>query len=131
MGRDEHVRRLGELAIQAGLVTEAALYRWSSAAAHTGLATEPMLDLRCWQAEYDAGRWAATLRTSVEEECLAERIRRATLRGRPMGGEAFVQSLERSTGRRLHPSPPGRPRKKSALATAAGGPVQMKMEMGD
>ena len=115
--------------VRAGLVTEASDYRWSSVAAHTGLATEAMLDLSHWQAEYDANRWAQALNTSVEEECLAERIRQATLRGRPLGGEAFVQSLENNTGRRLHPNPPGRPRKAPALASTASAPQQMQQEI--
>jgi putative transposase len=113
--------------VRAGLATEAADYRWSSAAAHTGVAADAMLDLRSWQAEYDAHRWAEALRTSVAEECIAERIRQATLRGRPLGGEAFVQSLEKTTGRRLHPNPPGRPRRENALASAASGPEQMRL----
>jgi putative transposase len=117
--------------VRAGLVTEAAEYRWSSAAAHMGLTAEPMLDLRLWRAEYDANRWAEALRTSVEDECVAERIRQATLRGRPMGGEAFVQSLETATGRRLHLNRPGRPRRDSALVTAASGPEQMELEIGN
>ena len=117
--------------VRAGLVTVAAEYRWSSAAAHTGLAAEPMLDMRIWRAEYDASRWSEALRTSVEEECIAERVRDATLRGRPLGGEAFVQSLERSTGRRLHPNPPGRRSKAPALATATSGPEQAEFEMGN
>ena len=117
--------------VRAGLVREAAEYRWSSAAAHTGLVAEPMLDLRSWQAESEADRWAVALGTSVKEECLAERVREATLRGRPLGGEAFVQSLERTTGRRLHPNPPGRRRKEAALATAASGPEQMELKIGN
>jgi putative transposase len=117
--------------VRAGMVGEAAEYRWSSAAAHMGLAAEPMLDLRSWQAEYDAVRWAEALRTSVEEECIAERVREATLRGRPLGPEAFVQSLERITGRRLQPNPPGRPRREPALARAASGSEQMELEMGN
>ena len=90
-----------------------------------------MLDMRIWGAEYDADRWGEALRTSVEEECIAERVREATLRGRPLGGESFVQSLERTTGRRLHAKSPGRPRKEPALATAASGPEQMELKIGN
>jgi len=117
--------------VRAGLVTAAAEYRWSSAAAHTGVAAEPMLDMRIWRAEYDADRWGEALRTSVEDECIGERVREATLRGRPLGGEAFVQSLEKSTGRRLHANPPGRRRKEPAVATAASGPEQAGLEIGN
>ena len=117
--------------VRAGLVREAAEYRWSSAAAHTGLAAEPMLDMRIWGAEYDADRWGEALRTSVEEECIAERVREATLRGRPLGGESFVQSLERTTGRRLHAKSPGRPRKERSITTTASGPEQMELKIGN
>jgi putative transposase len=117
--------------VRAGLVKEAGKYRWSSAAAHTGLTPEPMLDHRFWQQEYDAGRWAEVLATSVEDECLAERVREATLRGRPLGGDAFVQSLENATGRRLHRNPPGRPRKAPVLAATGSGPQQLGLEIGN
>ena len=52
------------------------------------------------------------LRTCVVEAALAERLREATVRGRPFGGEGFAVELERKVERRLRPLPVGRPRKK-------------------
>jgi hypothetical protein len=63
----------------------------------------------------------------VEEECLGERVRQATLRGRPLGGEAFVQWLERTTGRRLHPYPPGRRRERPAIAVSEAAQTEMQI----
>jgi putative transposase len=116
--------------VRAGLVTAAADYPWSSAAAHTGWADDPMVDLAAWRSEYDAARWSTVLTTSIDEEAAAERVRQATLRGRPLGDEAFVQRLEEITGRCLHYRPPGRPRSDQAVATAASGQDQMALEIG-
>jgi putative transposase len=124
--------------VRAGLVTDAADYHWSSAAEHTRPSparpaadsrARPVLDLRAWESQYDARRWAEVLRTSIGEEALAERIRQATLRGRPLGSKSFVHALEQSSGRRLQPRPPGRPRKEHSLA-AASGQEQMSLERG-
>ena len=119
--------------VRAGLVADAADYRWSSAAAHTQPAADDdarlMLDLRAWQARYDARRWAEVLRTSIVDEASLERIREATLRGRPLGSKSFVVSLEESSGRRLQPRPPGRPPKERTFA-AASGQEQMPLELG-
>ena len=86
----------------------------SSAAAHVRPDADPhdgpVLDLRAWQSQFDARRWAEVLKTSIDEEALAERIRQATLRGRPLGSKSFVHFLEESSGRRMQPRPPGRPR---------------------
>jgi putative transposase len=129
--------------VRAGLVAEAADYHWSSASQHTRPSARPnadsharpVLDLRAWESHYDARRWTEVLRTSIGEESLAERIREATLRGRPLGSKSFVHSLEESSGRRLQPRPPGRPRKDrlrmdEALSAASGQEDQMSLEMG-
>jgi hypothetical protein len=51
---------------------------------------------------------------------MAERIREATLRGRPLGSKSFIRSLEESSGCKPQPRLPGRPRKEQALAGVAG-----------
>jgi putative transposase len=109
--------------VRAGLVSDAPAYLWSSARAHVGRAIEPMLDLQLWAGRYTARRWADVLKTSVADEALAERIRQATLRGRPLGNDTFVHSIEVSTGRRLRPKAPGRPRKQLAVAASASAPL--------
>jgi putative transposase len=105
--------------VRAALVPDASDYPWSSAAAHTGQAAADWLRLEDWQREYSPERWGEVLRTSVFEEALAERIRSATLRGRPLGEPGFIDQLEHATGRRLRPRPVGRPKKPEAQPKAA------------
>ena len=47
-------------------------------------------------------------------------LRINTYSGRPLGTEAFVERLEAALGRKLRPGKGGRPKAKSAEATAAG-----------
>jgi putative transposase len=95
--------------VRAGLVEFAEDYVWSSARAHvTGRDEENFLDLSPWQAFYSADRWRDTLRLGFEEELLQERIRHATLTGRPFGSEQFIQNLEIMSNRRLKVQKVGR-----------------------
>ncbi len=103
--------------VRARLVERAEEYRWSSAAAHTaGQDTAPLLHMGEWRKQYTVERWREVLRTSVAEDSLAERLREATARGRPFGGEEFVDELERKAERRLRPLSAGRPRKNEEAA---------------
>ncbi len=97
--------------VRAGLSPDAISYRWSSAAARVG-GEDPdrLLELGPWATEYTTERWREVLETSVGEEGLAQRIREATRRGRPLGEQEFVEGLERDAARRLRPRPVGRPR---------------------
>jgi hypothetical protein len=54
--------------------------------------------------------WKKVLETSVGEEAFAQRIQEASLRGRPLGSETFVETLESLSDRRLRPLPVGRPK---------------------
>jgi hypothetical protein len=56
--------------VRAGLVSDAAHYRWSSIHAHTTNSDEDDL-------EYSPERWLQVLRTSVDEEAEAERLRKS------------------------------------------------------
>src|SRR5579862_7231739 len=92
--------------LRAGLVENTEAYRWSSAGVHLGKTDAAgILDLTAWRKAYTAERWKDVLRTNIEDEDLAERIREATLRGRPLGGAEFIEDLEARTGRRLRPRP--------------------------
>jgi putative transposase len=95
--------------VRAGLVQYAEDYVWSSAATHIlGRDEENFLDLSQWEAVYSAERWRDTLRLGVEEEVLQERLRLATLSGRPFGSDQFIEKLELTSNRRLRPKPVGR-----------------------
>lgn len=88
--------------VRAGIVEEASAYRWSSAAIHLGKpAPTTMLNLTAWRKEYTPERWASALRTNIADEELSQRLREATLCGRPLGGADFIEQLEMRTGRRL------------------------------
>ena len=92
--------------VRAGLVEDAGAYRWSSVRSHLG-ESDPggIVDVSAWRKEYTPQRWIEVLRSGVDDEQLGERIREATLRGRPMGGDEFIERLEAQTGRRLRPRP--------------------------
>jgi len=95
--------------VRAGLVQFAEDYVWSSARTHVlGGPEEDLVDLSPWRASYTAERWRDTLRLGVEEELLQERLRLATLTGRPFGSDQFIQNLELTSNRRLRPQPSGR-----------------------
>jgi len=80
-------------------------WRWSSAKAHLGRRTDPLLDP---QSPLDAivGDWPAFLRQGVPA---AERrdIEQHLRTGRPRGGERFLKKLGRKLGRDLIPKKPG------------------------
>jgi hypothetical protein len=48
-------------------------------------------------------------------------LRRASLTGRPLGGEAWIKTLETATGRALAAPPIGRPRSRQAPAAPEAG----------
>lgn len=104
------VRYVEQNPVRAGLVREAELYQWSSAAEHVGLRTDDVLtaDARKF---VGAGDWRAWLR-KVDEGDLIQQLRLTTRTGRPFGSESFVGSAERVTGRLLRPRPAGRPKMK-------------------
>lgn len=87
--------------VRARLVREAPDYPWSSARAHAGLGTDPLLDPeRPFPGHI--GDWAAWLRAGLEEQT-AERLRTNTSTGRPTGSDGFLRELEARLGRRLRP----------------------------
>ena len=103
-------------AATAGMVKEAAEYRWSSAAAHAGERAYPdFLDRDEFASLYSEGEWREILRAE-EDKALVEELRYATRVGRVAGGAEFIKQLEAQSGRRLTPKPSGRPRKVNAGA---------------
>jgi len=88
--------------VRACLVEIAEDYIWSSARAHViGRDHENLVDFSAWRKDYTAERWRATLRLGLEEEALQERLRLATLSGRPFGSDEFIDQLELASNRRL------------------------------
>jgi putative transposase len=105
--------------VRAGIVELAEDYAWSSAQAHvTGHDRQGFVDMGPWRGEYNAERWRDTLRLGVEEKALRERLRRATMTGRPFGSEQFVAQLELRSNRvlRARQRGPGRDYEELQLA---------------
>jgi putative transposase len=117
--------------VRAELVSEAGLWAWSSARAHCGGADEwGLTAVGKWRELFDSERWAEVLRASIEEEALGERLRQSTQCGRPLGGEEFIEDLERKENRCLRAMPVGRPKRKDAQANHARKHEQIELEIG-
>ena len=100
--------------VRAKLCRAAWRYRWSSAAAHCGLAADAsgLLDLAAWRKRLSpGGNWREALGEALTDE-QTEHLRHSTNRGRPLGSDSFIAKLETALGRRLRPLPVGRPKKK-------------------
>ena len=92
--------------VRAALVTEAADYRWSSAAAHVRGEEDPVLSSgRPFPGP--VGDWAEFLRCGLDPEHL-DSLRANTRTGRPTGSPKFVRHVEETVGRHLGPFPRGR-----------------------
>jgi putative transposase len=89
--------------VRAGAVDQAWEYRWSSARWHVGcVASDPLAQPS--QLLEEVEDWKAFLR---EDEPSADRIRKHTSTGRPLGSESFLAQLEETTGRVLRPAKRG------------------------
>jgi len=96
--------------VRARMVSDAAQWKWSSAAAHCAGAPDGCLDMTRWQAHWNAAAWREYLAAGVPETAI-DALRRSTHTGRPLGTPAFVAALEKSTLRLLAPRTGGRPTK--------------------
>ena len=96
--------------VRAGLVSSAADYGWSSAAAHMHGRDDGLVRASSLLERY--GDWGEFLKTDVDDEAMG-RIRSHGRTGRPLGNADFVARLERMTGRVLGKRKPGRKRKRS------------------
>jgi putative transposase len=93
--------------VRANMTTRAEDHPWSSAAAHCGLADDPLLDSeRPFPGPVDD--WSAWLAEPLSRAD-ADELRRRTYAGRPWGDETFIGRLEATLGRSLEPRPQGRP----------------------
>ena len=94
--------------VRAGLVAEAADWRWSSARSHLGVRHDDLIArnaMRAWVSD-----WPAYL-AERQDEVIRDTLRRHQRSGRPLGSTQFVDDLERLTGRTLRPAKRGRKRK--------------------
>jgi REP-associated tyrosine transposase len=92
--------------VRAGMTIRAEDYIWSSARAHCGLETDPLLtsDWFPTGSIQDWSSWLAEESNSEQEQ----RIRDRTFTGRPCGDEQFTRQVGAALGRSLEPGKPGR-----------------------
>jgi putative transposase len=98
--------------VRAGLVPAAEQWKWSSAAAHCGAASDPMLKMERWRKRWTVAEWGKYL-SAGESQTDRTALRQCTHTVRPLGRADFVAALEKSTRRRLTPRKGGRPKKPS------------------
>lgn len=95
--------------VRAGLVGRAEDWRWSSAGAHVSGRADGFTDLAALAGAHR--NWRAMLAHGLEagdmDDAEAAAIEAHIRTGRPRGGEAFVEALERQTGRTLKRRKPG------------------------
>lgn len=112
------VRYVERNPVRAGLVAHAEDYAWSSAAAHCGLRTDPLVS-EAPEFASQIGDWKAWLR-EPDDEVMNEALRHNTRTGRPLGGEHFLNLLENVLGHTVRPRKAGRPPKIKPKETADG-----------
>jgi len=93
---------------RAGLVEEPGQWRWSSARGHLGMRHDPLLNLVRWRSGWTTESWKHCLELGLRDGLLLERIREATLTGRPFGSEEFLNRLADEFGEKVRPGRPGR-----------------------
>ncbi len=87
--------------MRAGLVLEAELWPWSSAACHCATKEQDdSLTLETWRKQWTHKPWREYPRAGKTEARLAV-IRQRTHTGRPLGAQEFIQDLEKMRQRRL------------------------------
>ncbi len=106
-------RYVAQNPVRAGLVERAEDWRWSSARAH--LAERDDDAVRVAPLLERIPDWTAFLGAN-EADAMLETLRQHGRTGRPLGAAAWLETLEVTTGRRLRPALPGRPKKNAATA---------------
>jgi putative transposase len=104
------IRHVERNPVRARMIAWAEEYPWSSAAAHCGLKTDPVLSIVSkWQRQLDCIKdWSAWLAEGDEQPSL-DTLRRHAERCLPCGSREFVKAMEEFTGRALRCRPRGRP----------------------
>ena len=92
--------------VRAGLVSKPDQWPYSSIGVHLGFADDAIVDRGAYAGLVDD--WPALLASDGGED-EAERLRRHTRTGRPLGGKAFISEVERRSGRGHLARSPGRP----------------------
>lgn len=98
--------------VRTAIIRNAWEYRWSSAAAHTGMADSTgKLDWYWWERLSQSSDWRELLAGTESEADLTD-LRQSTHCGRPLDSDAFIATSNSPMGRRLKPLPIGRPKRR-------------------
>jgi len=86
-------------------------YIWSSAKSHSAISTNDIIDANNLFKYIDVKQteWEEFISGSDEPDVVAV-IRKYTMTGRPLGGDSFIQKLEKVFDKKLHALPVGRPK---------------------
>jgi len=101
------VRYVENNPVRAGIVTEAADYRWSSAKSHIKGGEDILLSGGC-SLEQEIEDWLAYLEAKDDDKVI-EAIRKNSLAGRPCGDDGFIESIGGLLNRELRVRGRGRP----------------------
>jgi len=104
------MRYIEQNPVRTRLVKKAEDYLWSSARAHVLGMEDDVLSEESRFKEKEIKSYREFLRKGGDEIDVA--IRRATSTGRPLGGEGFINKLEKKLNRDLLPKKGGRPKGK-------------------
>jgi len=105
------VRYIERNPVRGDLVGRAEEYVWSSARAHILGRRDHLLTGDSWLRRSKRGDFQKF--EEREDRPIEDSIRKATSTGRPLGGEEFVEHLEKTLQRRIIVQRPGRPRKRN------------------
>ncbi|OGX11287.1 MAG: transposase [Omnitrophica bacterium RIFOXYB12_FULL_50_7] len=97
------VRYVERNPVEAGIVSRAEDYSWSSAKAHVHGTSDPLLSPSFLDERIQD--WSAYL--CISDENQTKRLIRHSKTGRPMGDDRFLRKLEQFTGRVLQKAKPG------------------------
>ncbi len=87
--------------VRAEITRDPAIYDWSTAAFHAGLAAAPaFLSMEAWSQEWTAEEWRIALSTGMDAGEVRA-IRGATARGLPFGTATFIRHCDNYAGRPL------------------------------
>ncbi len=99
--------------VRARLAPTPQAWRWSSARAHVEGRADALVAERLPPPLDAIGNWSTYLSggTDADDRDAHARLRQHTVSGLPLGSQAFVERVERRTGKVLHPRQRGRPAK--------------------
>jgi len=118
--------------VRAGMVAAAEDYVWSSARAHCGMRSDPVLSKKPqWKMQFQGiADWSAWV-AACDQPATLGMLRRNVGKGLPCGSDEFIDGLERQSGRQLHFRPQGGQTKRRPESEAQLPSAQLGLETMD